>query len=816
MNIKAPIVNLIIVLTSMTIIACEIILARIYSIIGWQSYISVIISLAMLGFGASGSFITLLKHYKRNLTNALIVSLFLFPFTLIVCFAVFSQIPLNPFRIGIDSTQIYFLLTQFFLMVIPFFFGSMIIGIILSEYRISVTYFYNLTGSGIGGLAVLFLSFFLDPYLILFMIIITGLSCFIIASSTQSRKKFIYSIVLSIVLLASAIFGNQFIDIKNISEYKGLSIAKQFRGFKVLDEKHSPFGQINVVEAEGLRKMAGISLKYRSKAPQQKIIYFDGDNGSPINKHRREKDDDKLYVNHTTSALAYRIIDQKYRNNLCVLGVGGGESLLRGLTNNFKHIYGLELNPDVIELMKGKYKNFSGEIYTRENVRIINSEARSYFRQTEVEFDLIDISLIDSFSSAGMYSTNESYIYTVNSVKEYYNRLSDKGILSITRWILSPPRDNLRLINTYITALKELSVLEPAKHLAIIRSARTITLLLSRCPIDENLSTKIKRFADKHLFELCYLYGLARDKTESYIKVEQPKYFKEYLQLNPPYFYNAAKLLLSEKASDFVEQYPLDISPVTDDKPFFKDFIKSDTIKLIRDTGVKVLQFTEWGHLVFIIILIPVVIISFILIIVPLFFLKRERTHVLRNSFVLAYFTSIGLAFFLVEIPLIQKFILFLPNPIYSMSIILSSLLVFSGIGSYFSKYITTDRAFSLVIAGLITTGIVYNLFIDDLFGVFIGSPEAVKIIVTVIITLPIGILMGIPFPYALEKLKAYHSTEIPWAYGINGFASVMGIIIANIFSIIFGFFFVVIIALLLYFMSLIFLRFFLRNRQIS
>ncbi|MCK4652954.1 MAG: hypothetical protein KAU01_00745 [Candidatus Cloacimonetes bacterium] len=773
-------------LTSLTILCYEIILTRIFAITQWYNLASIIISVALLGFGTSGTMILLLKrrieqHYNKFIQIALI----LYTFTLCTGFIIFCKIHFNPFEVGIDPNQPFILLLYFLVLGIPFFFGACVIGLALMKFPIGKTYFSNLLGSGVGALSVVLISYLFHPFSILIGITILAFISAVTFSFNFKKRVFAYNSIISIIIILLFYFSFDLLNLKRISQYKSLSKTLLLPNSKILNERYSPLGLVQVVQADGIRSTVGLSFLSSEQVPIQRGIFFDGEAMSAITPFKGDKKEIE-YLNQIPSSLPYHLLDETHKNKILIVGVGGGEGLLKALLHDFEHIDGLELNRDVISLMKNEYADFSGNIYSK--VNIINKEARGFIKTTEKKYNLIEISMLDTYNAAasGVYALNETYLYTLESIQDFYKQLEDEGLLAITRWVVNPPRNNLKLLNTSIKALENLGIEDISKHIIYIRSIQATTLLISKKPFSKEQIETTKEFCNSRLFDICFYNGIKPNEVNRFIKLKEPIYFL------------AAQNLLSDQSSQFVKNYEFDIKIATDNRPYFYNSFKSKMLKYLIKYGTDKIPFTEWGYLILILILIPVLITSFILIVLPLLFMKKARKSL--NLRTISYFSLIGIGFFFIEMPLIQKLILFLSHPTYSLSVIISSLLIFSGIGSYFSDRIFKEKRrifYSVIIIGLLT--LIYLLNFHYIFQLFMNKSEIIKILVTVILILPLGFFMGIPFPQGLKRIKELNINNVPWAWSINGFFSVISIILATLFAILFGFKVVFIIAIICY-----------------
>jgi len=789
--VKAPnqtILNILVFITSFSILGYEINFTRIFAFTQWHNLSALIITMALLGFGTSGSIIAMIQQkIETDFSRYLFVAAMLFPLFLCTGFIVSSKLDFNPYEITFSLKQVFHLFLYFFFMGISFLFGAVIICIAFLKRKISFIYFVNLSGSAAGVVFVLLLSFLLHPYDITALIIIISLFPLCLLAS-QGNIKVITGSALVVFLTFTALFlFFSSPDAKHVSQYKPISGALNLPKAKLVHEAYSPLGVVQVVEANGLRSTAGLSLASPFQVPIQKAIFFNGEGASPITPYTGNPEEIR-YVQYLTSYLPFHIIAPKNRNHALIIGSGGGESILRSILASFKKIDALEADQNVIHLMRHNFAPFSGGIYNLDKVEVLNLEARNFVRQTQKKYDLIELSMIDTYNAAasGVYALNESYLYTVEAVKDYFNHLDDNGVLAITRWMVTPARDNLKLFNIVITALNSMGIDNSGDHLIAIRSLQTLTLVVLKKGASTDMVKQTKSFAQERLFDLVYYPGISKKEANQYIRLKTPVY------------YQGLTNLLSDKTRSFVDQYDFDITAATDNRPYFYNFFKPEMIGLIRTYGPSQVPITEWGYLLLLIILVPVLLISILFILAPLLVIKNHPKKM--NFATLLYFSLIGVGFFFIEMPLIQKMILFLGHPVYSISVIISALLIFSGIGSYFSDRLFKNKYRIFISTILITLfTCIYILTMDNLFQELISLSFGTRLFIVIFLTAPLGFFMGIPFPAGLDILKEQDKFSIPWAWGINGYFSVISILLATLLAIIFGFRPVLTVAVLCY-----------------
>jgi len=781
-------VNFSVFFTSFSILSYEIIFTRIFAWAQWHNLSPLIITMALLGFGASGSVISVIqKKIKKDFSRYFFSGLILFPLFLTIGFILSTQLVFNPYEMTFSVGQIASVFLYFSCMGFCFFLGALIICMAFLRYSVSRTYFYNLSGSGAGILFVVAASFFCHPFHIMVGIILISMVPAVVTALNSSVKYLITAAVATAIIIAMLFILISFPQFKKVSQYKAISSALNLPSAQVIHEAYSPLAVVQVIQADGLRSTQGLSLISPFQVPVQKGIFLNADSMSPITPFTGNKNDIR-YLEQMAPYLPFYVMDEDKRNHVLIIGSGGGESILKSILSGFKQIDALEVNANVISLMKNQFSSYSGHIYTQKNVTVHNREARSFIKQTPKTYDLIELSMIDAYNTAasGVYALNESYLYTIESIKEMLGHLNNTGLLSISRWVVTPARDNLKIVNMVITALHHMGINSPRNHLIAIRSLQTLTLLVSRSPIRDEMINKTKIFAAERLFDLVYYPDISDKDVNQFIKLKTPLY------------HEAIQKLLSRDSKDFLDAYDFDIRCATDNRPYFYNFFKPTVMKYIKTYGPSQIPVTEWGYLILLIILLPVLVFSFIFIVLPLMITGPKVTRMKKAIFV--YFSLIAAGYFFIEMPMIQKMILFLGHPSYSLSVTIAGLLIFSGIGALFSERLFPEKKRILYASFFIVliTGL-YLVCMDDVFALLISYPIDQKIAFTLIIIAPLGFFMGIPFPCALAILKKKDAFSLAWAWGINGFFSVVSILLATILAIIYGFKIVIIIAFLCY-----------------
>jgi hypothetical protein len=429
-------------------------------------------------------------------------------------------------------------------------------------------------------------------------------------------------------------------------------------------------------------------------------------------------------------------------------------------------------------------------------VRLHIADARAFVAARPERYDLIQVSLVDSAgaASAGVYALSESYLYTVEALQVYLRHLRPGGYLSVTRWVKLPPRDGLKLLATAAAALQAEGIMDPASRVLMIRGWNTSTLVLKQGLVSAAEVEQLRDFCRERSFDPIWYPGMGGEEANVYNRLQQP------------YFYQAAVALLGEHPESFVERYKFQIAPATDDRPYYFNFFRWASLpEILRLWGQGGMPLLELGYPVLLLTLAQALVASAVLILLPLVLLKRRPEPAAAAGYswrVAGYFIALGLAFLFLEIAFIQKFILFLGHPLYAVSVVLCGFLVFSGLGSRFSARLqgmAQGRGVVWSAAVLIGVALLYLWGLPAWLGHAMGLADPLKILVSLALIAPLAFAMGMPFPLGLARVAQRAPELVPWAWGINGCASLISAVLATVLAIHLGFSLVVLVALGLY-----------------
>ena len=736
---------------SAAVICFEIISTRISSVVFVSNYAFIILSIAILGIGCGGIY----SYYKidindeRKFFSTIALTIFFIAAGLVLFIGAVTLIKLtNPF--------IYF-----FLLFLPFFFAGIIYSLLFKAYAAYSFKIYaaDLTGAAIGSIAsIAVFAIFSAPNTILFLSLVlfaTALT-FLFRSFNPKIIIGLYSL-LSVLMFLLLMNGNKNIfpkvPIGNFPEkdfyhvYSGPDIKSD-----IIESRWSVYGRTDLVEY--------------NHQDMVKQLFIDGSAGTQMYRfsgdiHNINRLLYNLIIRHSTT-IPLLFLQENEKDNMLVIGPGGGKEVLAGLLAGVHNITGIEINPDFVKLVR-EYRNYNGGIYTDfPNVNIEVKEGRHFIKMTDKKFDLIVIALpsTERLESIDNLAMSENFLLTTEAILDYLKILTPEGRLVFTvhnRWEL------IRLMVMAMTAFEETGInnQQALNHFVLLSQDYGPSIIIKKSAFSQAGIEHIKNISSAFpdgipsVTYLPYNWNNVSNTVENRLLINIKK----------------NKISLRQ----YIDNDPYDISPVYDDSPYF----------------YKVHRGIPTDYLV---LLIGVGFISLVVVIVPY---ARIKGKVKKNqkriiSISLIIFALLGLGFMIIEVTFFQKLILYLGSPTISLSILLSSLLIGMGIGSYFGKKIHAnnikDRIRSVALF-IIIAGIISFLVSPVILNKMLAYNQVLRSITAFVMILPFGFLLGIPFPSAIQLLKESQMQKyIPWMYGINGIMSVTGSVSAVIFSMLFGY----------------------------
>ena len=643
--------------------------------------------------------------------------------------------------------------------------------------NVSKIYAANLFGSAIGCLAIIYsMRHVGGPTVAVLVSALIAFGAFLFFPSHIYRKQRFLSLFIGIALLMF-VGAHSYLESMGISLFRLMWVKGQIE-YRPLYEKWNSYSRI-AVDGDLSNPLPpwgwGLSPIYQSENKFRQL-HLDIDSVAGTRLMEFSGDIETLeFLKYDITNLAHYL-----RNNATVLtiGVGGGRDILSALAFQQKQVLGIEINEDIIKAVNQVYGDLTGHLDKHPKVRFIHDEARSYIARTDECFDIIQVSLIDTWaaSAAGAFVLAEQTLYTLEAWDLFLNHLTDQGILSFSRWYDRESPDTMyRLTSLAVAALKRAGIDDTRQHIAIARRmyggeddnhpTGIGTILVSKRPFSEIEISSLTEICDQLKFNLVLSPTFSIDNT--------------FQQLSS-----------GKNLEQLYSRYPLNISPPTDDKPYFFHMLKfSDlfnrNILFKKSANVHNIK----AVLVLGILLLVVITLTLCCIIIPLLF--SLKTYSLRGALPISLvFIAIGLGFMLIELSFLQRLIVFLGHPTYGLTVVLFSILLSCGIGSYSTRNICLpqDKNTALSrISMLIIILVIFGIFTRPVLEAFQATITIYRIIISVTVLLPIGIFMGMVFPLGMKVASSHYSYLTPWLWGINGAMSVLASVLAVIFSIYMG-----------------------------
>jgi spermidine synthase len=730
----------------MSAILLQLLQTRVFSVAYWNHLVYFIVSIALLGYGISGTWLSFgrTQRLARILTLpmaglafvvAAIISTFLLP----------HQSPLDAFA-GMDRVASLFV--TYGLAVSPYFFAGWILGTLYRDRREDANwiYFADLSGAATG--CLLFLTLIRPLGAGGLIALISLLACFAICWVAQPRRR-AWPVVVALVVVAclSGIFRGRL---------EARVIPEPSKAFNALYTGLEP-GDARVVEYTEWNSISRVDVVSTRNRPTFKRFFIDGD------AITRLAIPDAMNTFHSLDGA---FVLRPKPSNALIIGSGGGYDVRRAFDAGAKHTDAVEINPSTVSLVSERYRSDCENLFQRPEVSLILQDGRSFILRTDTHYDLITLTCIDSFAAlnSGAYVLSENYLYTTNAVSEYVERLTPGGVLFISRWLYKP--EAVRLFATAIEAMERANVREPEKCI-LAYEKKTFALYISNEPFSSGQIAALDAFSSQ--IDARRIYP-SSESTSDEIAADLTR----FLQMRA-----------DGRVSEFYDTYFYHVRPVTDDSPFFFQYDRLRNLGRVfeeKDTSnTQILIRGHWPSFTLFVLLGLTSIATLVFIIAPL--LRRRSTLVGISPLWFVYFIGLGLAFISVEIALMQRFALFLGHPSLSLASVLAGLLVAAGIGSVLGRN-WFHRNPTAVFAGLLI-GIVGATFLYPvLMAALLPLPLPVRIACTLVLVGCVGIFMGIPFPSGLRALARQSEDAVPWMWGVNGGSTVIGSVLAIILAI--------------------------------
>ncbi|UCH23264.1 MAG: hypothetical protein JSU83_08690 [Deltaproteobacteria bacterium] len=784
-------------LLSLSSLAFEVLLTRVFSISQWNHLSFMVLSVALFGFAASGTVLSILNTQitgweKRLPANRSIHTLiFLYIGSTIGSFLTVNNIPLDYFRLPLEPIQICYLFITYLSLTLPFFFTGMMVSIafVCLPEKTGYVYFATMAGSACGAILPLpSLPFWGEGKLILVSAFIPAvLPAFDFARQLMpwrrqspppdknQRTGVIVGFGITIAATILVIIGGERIIEVRPSDYKALSQLMQFPKTHISASTYNIRGRIERVKSPYIRFASGLSLKHTSPLPKQDAIFRDGDNQFVL--YEITHPNDLTFSKSTLTYAGYSLIDAP--QHILLIQNGGGLGILCLMASLAHDLTIVEQNPQVARTVNAHYM-----------LPVKNSNPRAFLASSDQLFDVIQIENWGT-SILGSAALTQDYSFTIEAFIEYFEHLSERGILIISRKLLLPPADSVRLWCTALEGLKSLKYNNPEQHIALLRNWDTFTLIVSMRPLND--ASSLIEFAEKKNFDLVYLPSLELSMANRFSIFDIPYHFSKISDL--------AQAYRSEKEFDFFKSYLLDVTPQTDKRPFPARFLKWSRLgELYESTGGRIYSLLMSGEIVILVVFVEAFVISLFLLSLPFLIIKKRGNKPFLME--IAYFLSIGAGFMLVELYFIKQFILLFGDPVISFTVVLTGILVYSGIGGIWSQRISPKGIKKVLICLTILLIIIFFSFEKVTYKI-LGLPNSLRYICAFLTLFPCGILIGLPFPLGMRYLVK-SPVKRTHAWTANGCTSVLSSILAVQIALSFGISYIIAGAASAYFIAFV------------
>ena len=758
---------------SVAMMTAEVVLTRIFSATLGYHFAFFAISVALFGVGVAS---VLVHVAQRTLVTAegrpplsafaglLALSLVAADFLLVHLGSEWSRHPPTSATQALGE-----MLALFALAALPFFAGGLTVCIAMSRNAASAPPLYaaDLAGAALGCLAVVpLLGLLGGPGALVGSAAFAGVAALLFTAAEPRvdslRSRFGIVVAGLAVVAGGVLHGAGALEVRAA---KGIDLTVRRPEWT----RWNSFSMVSVLPVGGFRGW-GLSPRYDGPFPEQKTLFIDLGAATMLNRFDGTPASG-AYALFDLSAIVYRLRPEP--REACVIGAGGGKDVLAAILAGAKHVTGVEINPLIVDgVVRGAYRDFTGNLYGRPGTDIVIEDGRTFIRRTRRQFDVLLLSMVDTSAStgAGAYSLTENSLYTSDAFADFFSRLAPGGIFSVSSVTLEGLAVGARLVSIARDAL-ERNGRVPSRSIALLQTnwiGSTATL--------HDLLVKPEGFTDDEVSTLR-------------AAVQSLGFSVGYLPGDPPGpgLENQGVHLIATAPAETVRRaidaWPLDLSPVTDSRPFF--FYQSR----LRDIPAALLGVGPQGAGLAVLskILVVAVFMVFFFLLAPIV-LARDEPGVRRASRAeLAFVACLGLGFMFVEIGVLQRFSIYLGQPTYSLVIVLFVLLVFGAFGSRLSPSLRLagrPRAALAFFAGIAALVVGLEAALPSVLRVTASWPFAPRVATCVLAVAPLGFALGVPLPTALARIGAASSSPIPWLWAVNSATSVLGSVLATFVAI--------------------------------
>ncbi len=751
-----------------SILCFEVALTRIIAIQHWHHLVPVIIAIALTGFGAAGTLAAVLgkfclRHFQQLSFFSILLTTALIPLSPWVA----ASLPFNMLAIAWQMDQLLWLVAYACCFLLPFFFGAFFVTLNFIRWpqHIGKLYAVDLSGSASGGLLALWLLS--NDGLQYALWISCGLSLMAALMFSYQRKPrfgpgFAVTFIIG-TLVVGSMFVSSWPEIRS-DPFKELSTRLNERDAQLIWQKDSQHSRLSLVKSHGLHAAPGLSINSRLSAPQQLRLFVDGDGGSPLIKNSTKLPDN--FMSQTLGSAAYRLATKHPR----VL-IEGGNASWQAWTAHQHQASSIDLvHSDKAYLNLLAPDNQKQIAFVPDTTQTIHASLRRYLQASDKKYDVIFLSL--PHHSIDLAASEENYSLTSQAMQQLFSHTSKDGILAFQMTLHPLPKDSLRLSNTIIHGLKQQGT-EPSQHLAIFRDWRSLLIVVTRQALTKMQVEQLTKWSNQWRFDKVALPGLTIAQTNRF-----------HQRINGA-LSDKINQLIGENSEKIENEYIFNLEETSDNAPYFYQFFRWDQLtELQTRLGSHWLTHISWGYLLTFACFILLSLVAGIFILLPLKLNRVSSLSVKNRLASFAYFSAIGLGFMWLEILLIIKSKIIMDAVTSSMGIVVTAMLLGTGTTSWL---FTRKKQQVLPLKGLLIL-LIFTIFsLPILFDkLFIISADWNWELRGLLIFVPIylsSLLLGIWLPNGILQLKKSGAEAVAWAWGINGFASVIGALTASILA---------------------------------
>jgi Spermine/spermidine synthase domain len=671
-------------------------------------------------------------------------------------------------RVGLQYSprNLMLMLTIYGLAAAPFFTGGLVVTTAISRFadRINLVYAADLIGAACGCLVLIpLLNRLGAPGVVFAAAVLAAIAAALFADTAARGRTAVAGTIIVLLPLVAHVSGVASFDVVD---------TKGHSSDRVLFSKWNSFSRVGVYERT--HGDWSLSPAYTGPLPESRYMDIDSAASTPILKLEPDLSNVQ-YLRYELTALAYHLKSPGFR--AMVIGPGGGRDLVSALVFGAGHVDGIEINPIIADdVMRNHFREFSGGIYTNPRVRIVVDDGRSFVRRSPDKYDVVQASLVDTWAAtaAGAYTLTENTLYTSEAFGDYLDHLTDDGVLTITRWVF----DGVRLISLAQAAC-EARGWPAADRLAVVRHDRVATFLLKRSPFTPAEIVKLRDVAARLKFEVLYAPGETAAESAA-VPAEQ--------WVDGTSTADYSRLAQTSDREAFYRAYENDIRPTTDDRPFY-----FHTTKLENQFSVAFGRSMLFGNGLSSLMTLLAISIAVVIVFVIGPLAVADRGTASRPGWLawLTYFGALGAGFMLIEVSVLQRFVLLLGHPVYSLTVTLFSLLLGTGIGAALSRRIDDTALGRAGMAGSIAVAVLALMLMigsQPIVDWAIPFSRTMRIAIAVALLVPAGVLLGVPMPTGLRLLATRTPQMVAWAWGMNGALSVLGATLAIFVAMNWGF----------------------------